>query len=172
MSQHEVIALDANFENWKRDRATGISVEPFLYYSVEHITKAHNLTDEQVSYGITDRSNDGGIDALYCLAGKASTLIRDDAKIPGGLDSIRVLIFQVKSSLTETGFKPEEIDKFAFFVDDLLDMSSPSKNITRKYTPHMLSMMLAFKSAYLAVAQNFPALHIEFYYVTRVTGYP
>lgn len=87
MSQHEVLALNTNFDNWKRDRASGLTdVEPFLYYVVENITKAYNLTDEQVRYGITDHPNDGGIDALYCLAGKASTPIRDDAKTPiGGL---------------------------------------------------------------------------------------
>lgn len=67
MSQHDVLALNANFENWKKERTSGITVEPFLYYSVEHITKLYNLTDDQVRYGITDRANDGGIDALYCL---------------------------------------------------------------------------------------------------------
>ena len=171
MSQHDVLALDANFENWKKERASGLTVEPFLYYSVEHITKLYNLTDDQVRYGITDRSNDGGIDAIYCLAGRSNMLIRDDAPTPAhGIDGIRVMVFQSKSSLTETGFKPEEIDKFAFFVDDLLDMTNPSKKLAGKYTPHMLSIIGAFKKTYLSVAQNFPALQIEFYYVTRGDG--
>jgi hypothetical protein len=111
MSQHEVLALDANFENWKRDRASGMtSVEPFLYYSVEHITKMYNLTDDQVRYGITDHSNDGCIDAIYCLAGRANVLIRDDATTPPtGIDAIRVMVFQSKSSLSDTGFKPHDL---------------------------------------------------------------
>jgi hypothetical protein len=171
MSQHDVLALNANFENWKRERASGITVEPFLYYSVEHITKLYNLTDDQVRYGITDRANDGGIDALYCLAGRSNTLIRDDAPIPAhGIDGIRIMIFQSKSSLSDTGFSPEEIDKFGFFVDDLLDMTTPPKKLAGKYTPHMLSMIGAFRSTYLSVVQNFPALQIEFYYVTRGDG--
>src|ERR1035437_5434363 len=172
MSQHEVLALDTNFDNWKRDRAAGFTaVEPFLYYSVEHITKMHNLTDEQVRYGITDDPNDGGIDALYCLAGKASAPIRDDSTMPvGGLDAIRVMIFQVKSSLSETGYKPEEIDKFGFFIDDLLDMTSQPAKMARQYTPHILSLVAAFKTSYLSVAHSFPALYIEFYYVSRGDG--
>ena len=171
MSQHDVLQLDANFENWKKDRASGLIVEPFLYYSVEHITKLYNLTDDQVRYGITDHGNDGGIDAFYCLAGRANVLIRDDAPIPThGVDGIRVMIFQSKSSLSETGFKPEEIDKFGFFVDDLLNMSDTGKKVAGKYTAHMLSMIAAFKSTYLSAAQNFPALQIEFYYITRGDG--
>ena len=172
MSQHEVLALNTNFDNWKRDRASGLTdVEPFLYYAVESITKAHNLTDEQVRYGITDHANDGGVDAFYCLAGKASTPIRDDARTPvGGLDAIHIMVFQVKSSLSDTGFKPDEIDKFGFFIDDLLDMTSSSKKLAGKYTPQILSLVGAFKSTYLSVAQSFPALHIEFYYVTRGDG--
>ena len=171
MSQHDVLALDANFENWKKERASGLTVEPFLFYSVEHITKLYNLTDDQVRYGITDYGNDGGIDALYCLAGRSNTLIRDDAPIPShGIDRIRLMIFQGKSSLAETGFKPEEIDKFAFFVDYLLNMTSPPRKLAGKYTPHMLSMIGAFKNTYLAVVQNLPAPQVEFYYVTRGDG--
>jgi hypothetical protein len=172
MSQHDVLALDANFENWRKERARGLTgIEPFLYYSVEHITKSYNLTDDEVRYGITDKANDGGIDAVYCLAGRANTLIRDDsASLPSHIDSIRVMVFQSKSSTSETGFKPEEIDKFGFFIDDLLHMTISPKKIAAKYTPHMLSIISAFKQTYLAAAQNFPSLQIEFYYVTRGDG--
>lgn len=45
-----------------------------------------------------------------------------------------------------------------------------AKKITSKYTPHMLSIIKAFKDTYLAAAQNFPALQIEFYYITRGDG--
>jgi len=172
MSQHEVLALNSNFETWKTDRATGLtSVEPFLYYAVEHITKVYNLTDEQIRYGITDDSNDGGIDAIYCLAGKANVPIRDDTPVPvSGLDAIRIMVFQSKSSLSDTGFKPDDIDRFAFFVDDLLDMTTPTKAVAPKYTAQLVSIVQSFKNTYMAVAQNFPALHLEFFYVTRGDG--
>ncbi len=170
MSEHEVLALNTNFENWKRDRASGLTdVEPFLYYTVEQITKTHNLTDEQVRYGITDHPNDGGIDAVYFLAGKAGVPIRDDSKVPEmGLDAIRILIFQVKSSVSDTGYKPDDIDKFGFFIDDLLNMSGRAKAGT--YTPQLLAMIAMFQKTYLSVAATFPALYIEFYYVTRGDG--
>jgi hypothetical protein len=173
MSDHEVLALDSNFETWKSGRAADITdVEPFLYYSVEQITKRYNLTDEQVQYGITDHPNDGGIDAIYCLAGKASTLITDGSKVAlNGTDAIRIMIFQAKSSKSDTGFKPDDIDKFAHFVDDLLLMTAaPAKSLAAKYHAHLVSIIEAFKKTYIASAQNFPAIHMEFYYITRGDG--
>jgi hypothetical protein len=169
MSEHEVLALDSNFEAWKQERASGITVEPFLYYAVEHITKSYTLTDEQVQYGITDDSNDGGIDAVYCLAGKANTLITDEAMTPvSGIDTIRVMVFQVKSSRSDTGFKPDDIDKMAHFADDLLLITDLSgKKLAQKYHSHLVSIINAFKKTYLSAAGNFPSLHLEFYYVTR-----
>jgi len=172
MSEHEVLALDSNFETWKRERASGITVEPYLYYAVEHITKRYTLTDEQVQYGITDDFNDGGIDAIYCLAGKANTLITDEVQTQlSGIDTMRVMVFQVKSSKSDTGFKPDDIDKMAHFADDLLLIAGkPSKTLAQKYHSHLVSIIEAFKKAYLAAAHNFPSLHLEFYYVTRGDG--
>lgn len=46
------MALDSNFATWKKERASGLDIEPFLYYAVEHITKRYNLTDEEVKYGM------------------------------------------------------------------------------------------------------------------------
>jgi AIPR protein len=172
MSQHEVLALNTHFDNWKAERANDLrSIEPFLYYSVENITKAYNLTDEQVTFGITDHPNDAGIDALYFLAGNASIQIRDDVQLPlGGLDRIRIMIFQVKSSLSDTGFKPDDIDKFGHFVDDLLNMTSLDREMAGRYTPQILSLVTAFKNVYRSVVQSLPTLHFEFYYVTRGDG--
>jgi hypothetical protein len=64
MPEHHVISLQTNFERWQKERAVGLKVQPFLYYSVEHITKQYDLTDEDIKYGITDHANDGGIDAV------------------------------------------------------------------------------------------------------------
>ena len=172
MSEHEVLALDSNFETWKRERASGIAVEPYLYYAVEHITKRYTLTDEQVQYGITDDFNDGGIDAVYCLAGKANIMITDELQAPlSGIDTIRVMIFQVKSSKSDTGFKPDDIDKMAHFADDLLLVTDrSSKKLSQKYHSHLVTIIEAFKKAYVDAAHNFPSLHLEFYYVTRGDG--
>lgn len=170
LAEHEVVALEVSFAAWLKERAVGLKVVPFLYYSVEHITKQFDLTDEEINYGITDHSNDGGIDALYCLAGKSNKLIRDDIRVRTSTDSIRIMVFQCKSSLSETGFKEEDIDSFARFADALLSIKTPAKNYAGIYQPRIITLMQIFKDRYLEIADSFPRLFLEFYLVTRGDG--
>jgi hypothetical protein len=125
MSQNEILHLEANFGDWKAKRAPGLKgVEPFLYYTIEQVLKPYNLEDVDIRYGITDHPNDGGIDAIYFIANR-NTLVRDDLDIAtSGTRNVRLLIMQAKSSLTETGFNAEDVEKFTRFTDDLLSLSS------------------------------------------------
>jgi hypothetical protein len=168
MSQNEIIQLDANFARWKTTSGAGLkSVEPFLFYAVDNILKPYNLPFEDVRYGITDHANDGGIDALYILANR-NTMVRDNLDLAAsGTDRLRLIIFQSKSSESETGFKADDIDKFARFVDDLLDMSKDPSKFNYKYEGHLISIMQTYRSKYLSIAGNFPTVELDFYYVTR-----
>ena len=171
MPEHDVIALQANFEAWQKDRAKGLKVEPFLYYTVENITKEYDLTDEEVIYGITDHPDDGGIDALYFMAGKAHRLIRDDLPFRlDGADFIRIMVFQAKSSLSSTGFSPDDIDAFARFADALLSIKTPAKQFSGDYHSRIITMMQTFRDRYFEVAGSFPNLYLQFYLVTRGDG--
>lgn len=62
------------------------------------------MAEEDLRYGITDHANDGGIDAIYILANR-NTPVRDDLDVAtSGTDRLRIVIFQVKSSDSETGY--------------------------------------------------------------------
>lgn len=168
MSNNEIIQLDANFTKWKNSSGVGLrAVEPFLFYSVDNILKQYNLSFEDVRYGITDHPNDGGIDAFYILANR-NTVVRDDLDLAAsGTDRLRLILFQSKSSDSETGFKADDIDKFTKFVDDLLDLGKEASLFHYKYEGHLRTIMQTFKSKYLSIAGNFPKVDIDFYYVTK-----
>ena len=56
------------------------------------------------------------------------------------------MVFQVKSSKSDTGFKPDDIDKCAHFADDLLNMTgTPSKPLALRYNVHLATITEAFK---------------------------
>ncbi len=168
MSHNEIIQLDANFTTWKNTSGAGLrGVEPFLFYSVDNILKTYNLPFEDVRYGITDHPNDGGIDAFYILANR-NTAVRDGLDLAAsGTDRLRLILFQSKSSESETGFKADDIDKFTNFVDDLLDMGKNSTQFNYKYEGHLRTIMQTYKTKYLSIAGNFPKVQIDFYYVTK-----
>jgi hypothetical protein len=69
MSHNDVLHLEAHFSNWKNSRGVGlVETDPFLYYALDQLLKPYNLEDEEIRYGIVDKGNDGGVDALYLFA--------------------------------------------------------------------------------------------------------
>jgi AIPR protein len=168
MSQNDILHLEAHFSNWKTGRGAGlVETDPFLYYALEQLLKPYNLEDEEIRYGIVDQGNDGGIDALYLFANHKN-LIRDDADLrSSGTSRIHIVIAQIKSSLSETGFKLDDIRKLHSFVDDLLDLGTPAESYKHKYHQHLITLMNTFKDKYRSIMDHFPELAVDFHLVTR-----
>lgn len=80
---------------------------------------------------------------------------------------MHVVVVQVKSSLSETGFKTDDIRKFQSFSNDLLDIGTPAENYKHKYHQHLITLMNTFKDKYKSIMANFPDLSVDFYMVTR-----
>lgn len=168
MSHNDVLHLEANFTDWKNNRGAGLTdVDPFLYYGLDQLLKPFNLSDEEIGYGIVDQGNDAGVDAMYLFANR-NTLIRDDIDLKSaGTSRIHVLIIQIKSSMSKTGFALDDIRKFQSFIEDLLDLGTPATSYTHKYHQNLITLMNTFKEQYTAIMAHFPELQIDFYVVTR-----
>jgi hypothetical protein len=80
---------------------------------------------------------------------------------------MHIVAVQVKSSLSETGFKLDDIRKFQSFVDDILDLGTPADTYKHKYHQHLITLMNTFKDKYNSIMDQFPELSIDFYLVTR-----
>lgn len=167
MSQNDIVALDANYKNWKEERAIGLTsdIDPFVYYCVEHFLKPYDVSDEEILYGITDGGNDGGTDAIYFFVN--GSMVREDTKLDtkGDKPRVNVVIFQMKTS---GGFSPIEINKLDLFTDDLLALSTPSKQFKVKYHSKLIEIMQVFKDKYLQIVGNFPELAIDYFYISKI----
>ncbi len=165
MSYNDQVTLEASFENWKQERAAGLTVDPFLYYCVEQFMKPFDLSDEEINYGITDGSDDGGVDAIYFLINRAM-LVRDDSDVDHkNTSTAHLIIIQVKGG--KDGFKVNETQKMVFFADDLLDLSCGVESLTSKYHPRLLEIMRIFKEKYRLIAGGFPSVNVDFYYINK-----
>lgn len=165
MSQNDLIALESNFSNWTAERGAGLtSVDPFVYYCVEHFLKAFHLNDEDIIYGITDGPNDGGVDAIYFVVDRRN-LVRDDTTFESTEASkINLVIIQVEST---DGFKMTKVEKLFMFTDDLLDLSRSAETLTAKYHQHLIQIMQAFKEKYHLLVGGFPSVSVDYYYITK-----
>ena len=166
MAPNDLLVLDAAYSDWLEHRATGID-HPFVYYCAEQFLKVHVPTDEDISYGIVDGGNDGGVDAIYFIVDR-NEFIRDDSDADNKKPSrARLVVLQAKES--QSGFSMNEINKLSFFSEDLLDLSqsADTPECVAKYNMHLREIMETFKDKYLAFATSQLAFSIDYYYVTK-----
>lgn len=165
MSKNDLLAIDANFNNWLKERAEGLTdYNPFVYYCVEQFLKPFDLSDEEIMYGITDGGGDGGIDAIYFFANRR--LVREDSDLdPKSSATVNLIMIQIKES--NSGFGANEVSKLYSFSDDLLDLSRNVKSLTTKYNAQLLDIMKVFKEKYLTILGSFPSVSIDYYYITK-----
>jgi hypothetical protein len=170
MAANDAIVLQANFSQWKAERAAGLTdIDLWLYYAVSQFLKAYELNDEEIQYGITEGGKDGGADGLYFLVNHR-ILVRDDATIDTkSVTSVRVIIIQVKEY---GGFRPTEIDKHIEFANDFFDLSKNAKSFSFRYNENVIKQMAIFKELYLKSSGNFPTVNVDFYYITGADVVP
>jgi hypothetical protein len=169
MSENDLIHLDSHFKNWMESRGENLSeqAEPWNFYCLEQFMRPFDLADEELLSGITDGGLDGGIDAFYFLVDRE--LVREDTDLdPKTAKTVDLVLFVLKNR--DEGFKPTEIDKGVFFIDDLLDLSRDTDSMGVKYKPELLSLMSLFHEKYPAISSAFPVVTISFYYITRADG--
>jgi hypothetical protein len=170
MSSNDAIVLQANFQEWKQERAAGLTdVNPWDYYTVSQFVKPYELNDEEIQYGLTEGGHDGGADGLYFVVNHR-LLVTDDTTIePKSITSVRVIVIQVKES---DGFKPTEIDKHIEFANDFFDLSKPADALSFRYNEKVIKQMRIFKDLYLKSSGNFPSVAVDFYYITGADAFP
>jgi hypothetical protein len=166
MSQNDLIHLDSHYQQWKNTRGKALppKLDPFNYYCIEQFMKPFDLSDDEILNGITDGGNDGGADAIYFLVNR-DVVWEDTDLIPKSAVTVDLIFLQIKSS---QGFQHTEVDKLVFLIDDFLNLSAPiDKAMSLKYNPKVLEIMRIFKEKYPPISGNFPAVKIDFYYVTK-----
>lgn len=61
MSEWEIQALEANFDNWRKERAPQLASDrAFERYVIEMVLKNLDLNDEEIEYGWLGGADDGG----------------------------------------------------------------------------------------------------------------
>ena len=167
MSANDIFALEQNFKLWEENRAKGLpsDIKPWVYYCVDQFLKPYGLSDEDLIYGITDGTLDGGIDAIYFFVEK--DLVKGDTKLKTKKErpDALIIIIQVQS---RGGFSPLEINKQYRFTDHLLNLHAEAKTFKSKYHAQLIEIMGVFKEKYKSISGNFPKLKVEYFYITKI----
>src|SRR4051794_21269472 len=115
MSEHDIRALDANFDAWKHERAPDLTEDKaFEIYVTNQILKDYDLSDEDIDFGAFGAGDDGGIDAVHLFIN--GILMRDETNPPTPTSSVELVLIQ---ATREKGFKEERIEKLKQFARDM-----------------------------------------------------
>jgi hypothetical protein len=171
MPKHDVDAFNIHYDTWCADRLPGLPgiVKPFEFFCADQFLKARLLSDKEVLSGQVDAKDDGGVDSFYCFLN--NVLVDDTTKIdPRSGGAVELKVFQCKQG---EGFSPTAINKFSFFMDDLLTLSRKPSEYHYAYHDKLIQLMATFKLKFQELKKrSVPKLSIEFFYITRRDVWP
>jgi hypothetical protein len=123
--------------------------EYFEIYSASEILKDHNLTYDDISYGIVGNGGDGGIDSIYTFLNgellKEDTVINTNQK----KNHIELVVIQSKTS---PKFNEDAVVKFRESAEDLFNLANDPDDFTTRYNTDLIDKSKLFRNAYSKVA--------------------
>lgn len=138
--------------------------EYFEIYTASEILKDHDLTYDEISYGIVGSGGDGGIDSIYTFLN--GELIKEDTEINTNQkkNDIELVVIQSK---TTPSFGEDAVIKFRESADDLLNLANNPDDYSSRYNADLIEKSKLFRDTYSILAGSFPRLKIRYYYATR-----
>lgn len=136
----------------------------FELYSASEILKNHDLSYDDIRYGIVGNGGDGGIDSIYTFV-NGEPLKEDTVLSPKQRkNTIELVLIQSKIS---SSFSEAAITKFRESAEDLFNLSNDMRQFGARYTADLLDRIDLFRNCYSRFAKNFPSLHIRYCYATQ-----
>jgi hypothetical protein len=138
--------------------------EYFEIYSSSEILKDHDLTYDDIAYGIVGDGGDGGIDSIYTFVN--GEMLKEDTQINSNQkkNHIELIVIQSKTSPT---FKEDAVIKFRESAEDLFNLANDPDDFGTRYNSDLIDKSKLFRNAYSKLAGTFPRLEIHYYYATQ-----
>lgn len=138
--------------------------EYFEIYSASEILKDHDLTYDDILYGIVGDGGDGGIDSIYTFVNgeplKEDTVINANQK----KNHIELIVIQSKTSAS---FKEDALTKFRESAEDLFNLANNPDHFSARYNVDLIDKVKLFRDSYAKLAKTFPKIEIRYFYATQ-----
>lgn len=165
---NNLLILDSILKEYKKLKSDSLtSAELFELFSCEQVLKDYSLSDEELSDGIIDGGNDGGIDAVYIfLNGQLCTeeFLEEDniANFKTNNTKLSLYIIQAKDS---NSFK-ETVMKFILStIKDFFNLDVRMSNSV--YKNELIEKRELFKRIFLELAAFHPQVEINISYCSK-----
>jgi hypothetical protein len=162
MSELDIRALETNFEGWRTDRAADLPVSTaFERYCIELIFKDADLSDDEISSGLTGGGNDGGVDGIYFFVNRQ--LMLEESAVPKQTLTAELWIVQAKN---EKGFGENAVSKMQLFASDVFNFSKPVDSLTY-YNTLVRDAIESFREKYESIISQPHRFTLTFAYACK-----
>lgn len=138
--------------------------EYFEIYTASEILKDHDLTYDDILYGIVGNGGDGGIDSIFTFVN--GELIKEDTEININQKKNHIALIVIQSK-TSPSFKEDAIIKFRESAQDLFNLANNPDEFGERYNKDLIERANIFRSAYYSLAKSFPVLEVSYFYATQ-----
>lgn len=138
--------------------------EYFEIYTASEILKDHDLSYDDVKYGIVGDGGDGGIDSIFTFLN--GELVKEDTPINKNQKK-NVIELKIIQSKTSSSFNENSITKFRESAEDLFNLANDPNSYSKRYNQDLIDRVLIFRKVYESLAAFFPTLAISYYYATQ-----
>lgn len=142
--------------------------EKFELFCANFILKSYNLDDEQISNGIVDGAQDGGVDAIYIFA-DGELITTDNATSISECDVLKIIVIQASS---EDHFDKSKIKSFIETARKIILCSDDDFNqVARKdYTTLLLDIVENYRRVRTKYQPS--TIELNYFYCAKKANQP
>lgn len=164
MAKNDVVLIDSVLQQLHA-AAPSIDIgEHFERFVLEQVLKNFDLSKEEIEYGWTDGSHDGGIDGFYVLINGRLLTDPADFSWPRTGADIQVFLLTCKHHST---FQQAPLDALLASAQELFDLSISNAQLSGKYSSDIKRCREMFVAAFHQLSLFRPTISFNLYYASR-----
>lgn len=163
MAKNDAILIDSILEQQTNTSDTTVG-DLFERFVLEQVLKHFDLSREELEFGWTDGSHDGGIDGFYVLVNGRLLTDPSDFTWPRSGAEIQVYLITCKHHAT---FQQAALDAMLPSIHELFDLEKQSSELVGKYSRGLRECREMFIAAFRHLSLYRPTLRFSIIYASR-----
>lgn len=164
MAKNDVVLIDALLQQIQATMPNIEIGEHFERFVLEQILKNFDLSKEEVDFGWTDGSHDGGIDGFYILVN--GRLLTDASDFSWPRTGVEIQVFLVTCKHHAT-FLQAPLDAVLASTQELFDFSRTNAQLLGKYSADIKRCRELFLAAFRQLSLYRPTIRFDLIYASR-----
>ena len=166
MAKNDIVLIDSiiNDLNGGATMTDQRKGELFEQFATEQLLKEYDLSTEELSRGVVDGKDDGGIDSMFIFIN--GILLQDDSDFVWPRSSCEISVVVITCKHYDT-YRQDVINSEFATVSELFDLSLQEGNLKGQYNQDVLLQRRLFKIAYVKTAAHLTNLYFKYYFASR-----